>query len=285
MVHTHSVRVDPSNAEQLRAWDGDQGAYWAAHAQHFDTAVAGYDRPFFAAAAITAGEQVLDIGCGTGQITLTAARSAASGSALGVDLSAEMIDVARRTAEREGVANARFAQADAQIHPFPEQAFDVVISRTGAMFFGDPVAAFTNIARATRPDGRLVLLVWQPFVRNEYIVDISTALAAGRDLPTPSPEAPGPFSMGDPARVRTVLTRAGFSTPDFDSLTEPMYFGRNPQDAYQFLLGLAGWMLQGLDDHGRARALDALRASLEAHHTEQGVAYASAAWLITATRR
>ena len=285
MVQAHSVRVDPSNAEQLKAWDGDQGAFWASHAEHFDTAVAGYDHRLFAAAAINAGEQVMDIGCGTGQTTLAAARSAAPGSALGIDLSARMIESARRTAEREGVANARFIQADAQIHPFPEQAFDVVLSRTGTMFFGDAVAAFTNIAGAMRPDGRLVLLVWQPFARNEFIVAISTALAAGRDFPAPPPEAPGPFSMGDPARVRTVLTQAGFSTPSFDSLTEPMYFGRDPQDAYQFVIGLAGWMLHGLDDDGRARATSALRASLEAHHTAQGVAYASAAWLITATLR
>jgi len=285
MVQAHSVRVDPSNAEQLKAWDGDQGAFWASHAEHFDTAVAGYNRHLFAAAAINVGEQVLDIGCGTGQTTLDAARSAAPGSALGIDLSAQMIDVARRAAEREGVANARFTQADAQIHPFPGQAFDVVISRTGAMFFGDPVAAFTNIARAMRPDGRLVMLVWQSLPRNEWIVAITTALAAGRDLPAPPPEAPGPFSMGDPARVRTLLTTAGFSRPHFDSLTEPMYFGRNPQDAYRFVTGLAGWMLQGLDDDSRARALDALCATLEAHHTEQGVAYASAAWLITATHR
>jgi SAM-dependent methyltransferase len=195
-----------------------------------------------------------------------------------------MIELACRTAEREGVANSRFTQGDAQIYPFPEQAFDVVISRTGAMFFGDPVAAFTNIARAMRPDGRLVLLVWQPFACNEYIVAISTALAAGRELPAPSSEAPGPFSMGDPVRVRTVLTQAGFSTPSFAHLTERMYFGRDPQDAYQFVFGLAGWMLQGLDDDGRARALKALRATLEAHHTPEGVAFGSAAWLITASR-
>src|SRR4051812_29805583 len=84
------------------------------HAEHFDIAVAGYDRHLFAAAAINVGDHVLDIGCGTGQTTLDAARSAAPGSALGIDLSAQMIDVARQAAEREGVANARFTQADAQ---------------------------------------------------------------------------------------------------------------------------------------------------------------------------
>lgn len=228
---------------------------------------------------------MLDIGCGSGRTTLAAARSAAPGSALGVDLSAEMIEVARQAAQREGVPNARFVQADAQIHPFPEQAFDVAVSRTGATFFGDPVAAFTNIARAMCPEGRLVMLVWQPFDRNEYIVAITAALAAGRDFPRPSPYSPGPFSMADPARMRAVLTEAGFSTPNVASCTEPMYFGRDPQHAFQFMTGLAGWMLDGLDDRRRARALEALRTSIQAHLTARGVAYGSAAWLVTTTRR
>jgi SAM-dependent methyltransferase len=228
---------------------------------------------------------VLDIGSGTGQTTLDAARSASCGSVLGVDLSARMVEVARRAAERAALTNARFVQADAQIYPFADQTFTVAISRLGAMFFGDPLAAFTNSARAVRPGGRLVLVVWQPLPRNEWIVAISTALAAGRDLPAPAPEAPGPFSMSDPARVRTLLTIAGFIDSQVEGRTEPMYFGHSTRDAYQFVSGMTGWMLQGLDDDGRARALDALRSTIEAHHTDLGVLYGSASWLITANRR
>ena len=87
---------------------------------------------------------MLDIGCGTGQTTRDAARAASAGSALGVDLSSRMLDYARRRAAEEGVTNVTFAQADAQIHPFEPGAYDVAISRTAAMFFGDHVAAFTQ---------------------------------------------------------------------------------------------------------------------------------------------
>jgi len=158
---TDSLRVDPSNTEMATAWDGDEGAYWAAHAEHFDRSVAAYHLPFLAAAAIGRREQVLDIGCGTGQTTRDAARRAPAGGTLGVDLSSEMIAVARRLAVAEDIPNTRFEQADAQIYPFAERSFDVVISRTGAMFFGDPPAAFANIARALRSGGRLALLPWQ----------------------------------------------------------------------------------------------------------------------------
>jgi SAM-dependent methyltransferase len=227
--------------------------------------VAGYDRHFLDAAAIEASEQVLDVGSGTGQTTCDATRRASSGAALGVDLSARMIEVARRATEREAIANARFVQVDAQIHPFTDHAFDVAISRHGSMFFGEPVAAFSNIARAIRPGGRLVLLTWQPLIRNEWMVAFTTALAAGRDLPSPSPDAPGPFSMSDPARVHHLLTTAGFSDPRLESLNEPLYFGRDTDDAYQFVSGLTGWMAQGLDEDGRARALDALLRTASRH--------------------
>jgi SAM-dependent methyltransferase len=112
-------------------------------------------------------DRILDIGCRTGQTTRDAARAAVEGSALAVDLSSEMIALARRLAAAEGVANARFEQADVQIHPFAPAAFDVAIPRTGAMFFGDPVAAFRNIAGALRPSCRLALMAWQELARNE----------------------------------------------------------------------------------------------------------------------
>jgi len=169
MTETAALHVDPANAEQARAWDGDEGAYWAGNAGRFDRAVAAYHERFLAAAVIGRADRVLDIGCGTGQTTRDAARAAADGVALGVDLSGQMIALAGRLAAGHGIANARFEQADAQIHPFPAASFDVAISRTGTMFFADPAAAFANIARALRPGGRLALLAWQGPERNEWI--------------------------------------------------------------------------------------------------------------------
>ncbi len=197
MGELETFHVDPSNQEQSRAWDGDEGAYWAAHAEHFDTSVAEYHRRLMDSAAIEPDWQVLDIGCGTGQTTRDAARLASSGHALGLDLSSKMLDVARRLSEREGVRNATFEQVDAQVAPFETGSFDVAISRTGAMFFGDPVAAFTNIGRALRPGRRLTMVAWQPVSENEWFRAIGTAMAAGRDLPFPPPEAPGPFALSD----------------------------------------------------------------------------------------
>lgn len=284
MTDRAGVRVDPSNTDQLRGWDGDEGEYWTQRADRFDEGIAGYHDRFLGAAAIGPDAKVLDIGCGSGQTTRDAARRATGGSVLGVDLSSRMLELARRRAEREDLANATFEQADAQVHPFPEGHFDVAISRNGAMFFGDPPAAFANIARALRPGGRLVLLAWQPFERNEHIRAFRTALAAGRDLPPPPPDEPGPFALSRPDHVRELLASAGFADVRLEPLSEPMYFGRDVDDACQFVHGQLGGMLDGLDADARARALDDLRTSMAEHQTDRGVHYDSAAWLIRAAR-
>jgi SAM-dependent methyltransferase len=281
-----SIHVDPSNRDAYRAWDGTDGDYWAAHADHFDRAVAAYDEPLLAAAGIGSADRVLDLGCGTGHTTLAAARRAPDGAALGVDLSARMIEVARRRAAAEGTANVSFLQADAQVHPFAPSGFDAAISRTGAMFFGDPVAAFSNVSRALRPGGRLTLLTWQAVAQNEWFVEFTRALAAGRAIPAPPPGAPGPFSMADPDRVRAVLTSSGFSDVVLDGVRAPMWFGRDVDDAERFVRGqgfVAG-MLSGLEPSARTVALNALRASIASHGTPEGVCYPSAAWVVTARR-
>lgn len=279
-----AVDVHPSNLEQLRAWDGDEGAQWAAHAESLDRAIARYDTPFFGAAAIGPRDRVVDVGCGNGGTTREAARRAAGGQVIGVDLSSAMLLRARDDAAREGLANVRFVQADAQVHRFDGASFDVAISRTGAMFFADPVAAFTNLGRALRPGGRLTLLVWQAPAANEWISEIMRTFSAGRQLPTPPPGAPGPFSLADPERIREVLEAAGFVDVQVRPLAEPMWFGRDADEAVDFIHGVAGWILDGLDEAARARALEDLRNSAGAHCTSAGVEFGSATWLVTGRR-
>lgn len=277
--------VDASNAGQRRAWDGPTGDFWADHAERFDAGVAAYHRPLLDAAAITAADAVLDVGCGAGQVTRDAARRASAGSALGVDLSVRLLDLARRTAAAEGVGNATFRHADAQTHPLDPGSFDVAVSRHGSMFFDDPPAAFANIARAVRPGGRLALLTWQGYERQEWLRTFRDAFAAGRELPPIPTGSPSPLTLSDPDHVRALLAGAGFADVTVADLAEPMWFGADPDDALRFVAGLQAGMLTDLDDAARAGALDTLRAALADRHTPRGVEFGSAAWLVRATRR
>lgn len=272
--------MDRSNEMTAQSWDGPTGDFWVEHADRFDAGVARYREPFLAAAAIGPGMDVLDVGCGNGETTLDAARLSGTGTVTGVDLSSRMLDLARRRAARW--ANVRFVQADAQIADLGTH--DRVISRTGAMFFGDPPAAFANLAGALRPGGRLALAVWAPYAEQEWLPAFRSIAAAGRDLPPFPPTGPHPFSMGDPERVRPLLRTAGFTDVELELVREPMSFGPDVATAEPMVLGLVAGMLADLDDATRAAAQDALRTSLLAHLGPYGVAYRSAMWIIAAGR-
>src|SRR5215472_1190744 len=160
-------------------------------------------------------DHVLDIGCGTGQTTRQAARTARAGSALGVDVSAPAIERARELARAEGVCNVTFERADAQVCRFPQERFDLAISRFGTMFFDDPGTAFANIRRALRPAGRLIMMVWQAHERNEWDVVIHRSLAAAGGPLAPPSRGADPFSLASPPAVTRILQAAGFADITF----------------------------------------------------------------------
>jgi SAM-dependent methyltransferase len=177
------------------------------------------------AGGIRRHDHVLDVGCGTGQTTREAARMASTGSALRVDVSERMIDRAREIARAEGPRNVAFERADAQASPFPQQHFDLAISRFGTMFFDDPVVAFTNIGRALRPAGRLVMLVWQGHEHNVWELEIQKALEGFQSAVAAAPGGPDPFSLADPASVEGILEAAGFADAAFTDVRRPVYYG------------------------------------------------------------
>jgi SAM-dependent methyltransferase len=275
-----------ANVEMAAAWDGEEGANWAAHADRYDAGAAAYNAHLLRAARISAPDDIVDIGCGNGSSTRDAARVAAQGTVLGLDLSSRMLAYARERADNEGLTNVSFEQGDAQVHPFKAEAFDVAISRFGAMFFGDPVAAFANIGRALRPNGRLAVLGWQSLADNEWLTATREALALGRELPSPPMGSCGPFGLADPDRNRSILTDAGFKQIEIEDVREPLYWGSDADDAFAFVsdVGPTRGMLHDLDDTGKSKALDNLRELLKRHETPEGVFLGSRAWLITAVR-
>ena len=226
---------------------------------------------------------VLDIGCGTGQSTREAARAAGTGSALGVDVSAPMLERARQLSDDQGLANVTYQQADAQVHRFPPPRFDLCISRFGTMFFADPVAAFTNIGRALCPSARLVLLVWQERDRNEWATAIRQTLPAA----SATPGGPDPLSLADPTVTEGILAAAGFADVSFTDVHEPVYYGPDSATALDAVLRLLKFedQLANLDATAAEQARTRLRTTLDAHDTDGGVFFDSRAWLVTARRR
>jgi SAM-dependent methyltransferase len=231
-------------------------------------------------------DHVVDIGCGAGQTTRQAARTARAGSALGVDVSAPAIERARDLAQAEGLYNVTFERADAQVHRFPQARFDLAISRFGTMFFDDPATAFANIRKALRPGGRLVMMVWQARERNEWDVVIDQSLGADEGSMALHSGGADPFSLADPPTVTRILEAARFADVAFADVREPVYYGPDVAAALDWVGGFTftSEVLKRLDPAAAARAVGRLREALAAHMRDDGVWFNSRAWIVTARR-
>jgi len=251
-------------------------------AAFYDAELQRHQQHLRAALDVRPADHVLDIGCGAGLTSRETASAAVEGSVLGVDVSAEMLEIARRRSTAAGLRNITFELGDAQVHGFPAAHFDLCISRFGTMFFADPVAAFANIGRAMRPGSRLVQMVWQDREQNEWAVVIQDALAPPGVARTNVSPA---FSLGDRAATTEILTASGFASIDFADVHVPVFYGPDVDAAYEAVVGLFIAADRLVDPNpATAEALQRLRALVDAHSTADGVFFDSRAWIVTAQR-
>jgi SAM-dependent methyltransferase len=276
------------NVEQAEYWNGSAGEHWVAEQARYDRINGGFGDRVVEVLSPGPGERVLDVGCGNGALALAIGPMVApAGSVLGLDLSGPMLVAAAARARSARLTNVSFERSDAQVYPFPEAAFDGIVSRFGVMFFDDPQAAFANLARALRSGGRLVFACWQELPANEWLtVPAGAALAY---VPMPdlgAPGVPGPFSLADPDRVRSILTAAGFAAVDVDECRCPMPMGSTVDDTVAFMQGteMAQTLMADVSEDVAAAAWAAVRAALAPYAGPEGVVLNGAAWIVAATK-
>ncbi|MFI0235422.1 class I SAM-dependent methyltransferase [Streptomyces sp. NPDC016845] len=278
-----------ANLRQELAWNGPLGEHWAAHHRRFDAMLGGADAALFEAAAIAPGDRVLDIGCGAGATTRTAALLAAPGHAVGVDISVPLVARARARTDEEGVRGATYEVGDVQTHPFPPGTYDLALSRGGVMFFEDHVAAFANVARALREGGRLAFVcprrTGPETEEGAVLARFARRLAEGtRDAvpagPDPDARAAGAAmaSLSEPYRIHAVLHRT-FHRIAVQPVDVRTRWGDSPADAVDFLLSRT----PGRRVSARTRA--ALEDTLRPYATASGVRMRAGVWVVTALRR
>ncbi|WP_211310524.1 class I SAM-dependent methyltransferase [Thermasporomyces composti] len=227
-------------------------------------------------------------GCGTGGTTRLAACRARNGHVTGIDLSAPMLDEARRATRAAGLDNIAFEHADAQTRAFPPGGFDAAISRNGVMFFSDPVAAFANVRRALRPRGRLAFSCPQrPEDCEWYVVPVAALLGippVGRSVVDAYPgPAPAMFSLADPAHVTALLTRAGFTDVSIDSVEIAQHFGHTVDEAAEAFLGSGPtrYIVEQDAELTYREAHARLTAALGPYATPGGVLLPARYWLVS----
>ena len=180
-----------------------------------------------------------------------------------------------------------FVLADATVHPFDPEGFDLLVSRFGVMFFADPAVSFTNLRRALRPSGRVAFACWREPRDNPWMM---TALQAAYQhvpkMPRPEPEDPGPFSFAAQERVHRILAQAGFSGIAMEpcDLSLDIAIGRGLDAAVEGALeiGPASRALEGAPVEVRAAAKNSIRDALAPFVRGQSVPLAGSIWIVTA---
>jgi SAM-dependent methyltransferase len=276
------------NDEQRARWNGIDGEYWTRQSERLDRTLAPITGPLLAFAAARVGSTIIDVGCGCGATTVELARMVGpSGRVTGIDISEAMLGRAKQRLRE--YANTACLLGDAAELPLDDRHAELMVSRFGVMFFGDPVAAFSNLRSGLVPGGRLRFACWRSIHENPWLqIPLEAVYEHAPRLPKPQPDEPGPFTFADPARVTRILTLAGLTAPSFTPLDVRLDLaaGEGFEEAviHASQVGPAKRALIGQPDEVRAAAIESIRCSLTPYASTTGVELAGAVWLVAAER-
>jgi SAM-dependent methyltransferase len=273
--------------DQIEYWNGIAGQRWVAEQDALDAMLRPFGDAALDAARPARDEAVLDVGCGCGDTSLALAGLVGHGGrVVGLDASAPML--ARARERLAGPSNVTFVEGDASAEPVERGTFDLLFSRFGVMFFPDPAVAFGRLRTRLRPGGRLAFVCWKALADNPWAAVPFDAAAGVLGRPEPQgPDAPGPFSFGNPARVRAILEGAGFGDVDLRPFDDRIAFGSSDAlDDVAREMARIGPVARLLVDRSEAdieRAIAAVKAVLPPHVDPRGgVTLAAAVWIVTA---
>lgn len=272
-------------------WEGELGAKWAAQANRVGRLLGPFGRDAVDALGDVSGKRILDLGCGDGTSTFELARRGAE--AIGVDISPDLIAMAekRRSAATGPAREVKFRLEDAAAAKF-ERRLDGLYSRFGAMFFDEPVEAFSHLRSSMKHGAPLAIACWRAPKENEWAY---LPLKAAREIMPPTPpadrRAPGPFAWSEPEEsFAPMLAEAGWRdvawTPNDHMIALNSEGAEDPLEsalAFTLEIGPLASRLRDAPESLRETAKEAVRAALASHLSGEGVvSLAGAGWVVTA---
>ncbi|MFB0611111.1 class I SAM-dependent methyltransferase [Aurantiacibacter poecillastricola] len=267
-------------------WQGSSGQTWSAQWRRTDRGFTHLTERLLDRTREHDFRQVLDIGCGAGELSLAIARNRPDVAVRGVDISPALIAAARERGSRFG--NLQFELADAaEWHADDENSPDLLVSRHGVMFFDDPPGAFANLAHQAQPGARLLFSCFRDIAQNPCFAEVIRLLP---EAPPPmDPAGPGPFAFADQDWVISILRAGGWESIDFERFDFPMIAGTGDDpvgDAvtYFSLIGPAARASAEMDIAARERFLARVRELCERNCRSGIVSLSAAAWIVTAKR-
>ena len=263
-------------------WQGGVGRTWADEWRRTDRSFAALTRSLLASIAALPGRDIVDIGCGAGEVSLALAQARPDSRVLGIDISADL--VAAATIRAAGRPNCAFALADAATWQPDRGAPDLYVSRHGVMFFADPVAAFAHLARVAQANARLCFSCFRGADENPWASGATQLLP---NVEPGDPSAPGPFAFADPDRVRGILSRAGWDEIAFEPVDFRYVAGAGDDPvadalAYFSRIGPAARAMRTLPEAQRIGFRERLERFVAAHRVGDEVLFDAAAWIVTA---
>ncbi|MDE1468419.1 class I SAM-dependent methyltransferase [Aurantiacibacter sp. D1-12] len=265
-------------------WQGTVGESWADEYRRTDRSFTLLTEHLLAQTRQFSFKNVLDIGCGAGELSLAVARGRPDVAVTGVDVSPDLVAVARERGS--GLANCSFELADAadwQGDGSPE----LLISRHGVMFFDDPPAAFGHLADQSSDEAAILFSCFRSLEENPFFTEVIRQLP---ELPDKGdPRAPGPFAFADADYVRSILAKAGWQDVGCEPFDFPMIAGVGEDPvaeaiAYFKRIGPAARAARDMDTLARDRFFGRIRAMAERNMHEGVVSLPAAAWIVTARK-
>jgi SAM-dependent methyltransferase len=238
----------------------------------------GFSRPvserMLAALDPQPGQTVLELAAGPGETGFAAARALGpEGKLIQTDFAPEMVEAARREADRLGLRNVEHRVMDAERMDLDDDSVDGVLCRWGYMLMADWDAAMAETRRVLRDGGRLSLSVWGDPARNPWAAIPGRVLIEHTGAPAPEPGQPGIFGLADPERLGDVIRRGGFGQPRFEEVELKVRFD-DFDAAWRFLTELAGAIavaLKGMSEEDRRAVRATIEQEMEAFRSDGGL--------------
>lgn len=197
----------------LNQWSAS-APFWEKHQEIIKQMFAPVTQALVEDAGIGGGHTLLDIATGPGEPALSlAALAGPEGKVVGIDPVPEMVAVARRAAHNLGFGNTQFEVALADHLPFPDDTFDAVVSRFGAMFIPSPIDAVREMLRVLKPGRKVALAVWYLAERNPFFHVLQRVIDRYVEPAPPAPDALDAFRFARPGKLRDILGEAGAIAP------------------------------------------------------------------------
>lgn len=289
-ILTGNIKSESPNSDEIDFWNGPQGQNWVDQNRLTDLMYDPFGAKAMECAALEPGQSVLEVGCGCGSTTIKLANLVApNGRVTAMDVSTLMLSIAEERTKSAAVP-VKLITADAEIYDFSPGAFDVVFSQFGVMFFANPEVAFANFYRALKPGGRIVFVCWRDLEQNPWFI---TPYEAVRhhfpEIERPRNDVPqSGWSLVSKEKVENLLGGAGFMDVRLDPFDAPAQMGEGSLDACidyvsDFVSPVAA-IIRGAGVAATPAILATLRSEMAQYHTENGIRFPAAMWIVSGRR-